>query len=122
MKKRFDFVLKYLKKSLFKFLNWVEQEKYSLGYLVGVTITIIISVSSLDEYKKIVLLFVFFFMFYVGFIFCLGEKVTESKIPKPPKRFVYKDGDGNLYIDSENIREAVQYIHEIEIFIEKQGE
>mgnify|MGYP007070291560 CR=1 FL=1 len=122
MKKRYDFVVRYLKKLIDDILNWIEKERYSICFLIGVFIVIITAVSDLNMYKKIILLIFISFLYYIGFIFCIGEKVIERELPKLSKRITYKDNEGNISIDKENLLLGIEYLYEIENYIEKQGE
>ena len=122
MKKKFDFVLKHLNNLLNKTLDWIEKEKYSLSFLAGAILVITISVSYLNEYKKIVLLISIFFLFYLLFLFCLSEKIEINKLPELEKRLTYKDSDGNISVDCEDWFKAIEYLYELENHIEKQGE
>lgn len=122
MRKKFNYALKHLKNLLNKILSWAEKEKYSLCYLSGVFIVILIAVSELNQYGKIILLLLWFFMFYLGFLFCLSEKIEQNKLPDLKNRLTYKDSDGNISVDVKDWPKAIQYLYEIENHIEKQGE
>ena len=122
MKKKFDYALKHLKKLLNKIISWAGKEKYSLCYLSGVFVVILIAVSELNQYGKIILLLLWFFMFYLGFLFCLSEKVEQNKLPDLKNRLTYKDSDGNISVDYKDWSKAIEYLYELENHIEKQGE
>ena len=122
MKRKFNYVLKHLYKLLNNILDWIEKEKYSLFFLAGAIIVIIISASYLDEYKKIILLIPIFFLFYLGFLFCLSERTEASKLPELKNRLTYKDSEGNISVDVKDWPKAIEYLYELENYIEKQGE
>ena len=61
-------------------------------------------------------------MFYLGFLFCLSEKVEQNKLPDLKNRLTYKDSDGNISVDVKDWPKAIEYLYELENHIEKQGE
>lgn len=49
-----------------------------------------------------------------------GKQIDETSLPVPVKRYTQKDEDGKVFVDKKDLSEIIQYLYDVENFLERE--